>query len=415
MNGAPLLLNLSAIVVFVASPNSLAESAKLEQGFIHGGYVFRADKMRNQHSQYRIHIDRRSLKRDERGTAEAAEYVVREGYLPEPYRWRISHGCFWGTGDWVELAAGLKHIPVEQLPLFAPKTAKESDQHRPEHTWYITDPLEQTVLAKQPGPGVYGSWHAQGAYFDFLPITKDSILLFILDENRMRVWEGKSKRKTVTVELEKSSAKIEEWVFGWSELLGAVIACPFSESFVVFGDARTHYFVTVSGKLFVAKESQKETEKPETTRRLIRELGDDDSAVREVARRKLERLGSQVETALRKQLRETTSGEAKGRISKLLSVVEKATDRTAKPLWIDAKRPIRAVITDTASSSSYAFVEPAKPDDKQAQRVYFQLAEKLEPHSYHPKPIKGIKADEPLKAVLEYARVLLDDGKIKNK
>jgi hypothetical protein len=85
--------------------------------------------------------------------------------------------------------------------------------------------------------------------------------------------------------------------------------------------------------------------------------------------------------------------------------------RKAEALWTDEKSPIRAVISDTASERTFVFTEPAKKDAKDGQRVYFELAEKIETKPYE--RVAGDGLTEPLKTVMEYAQVLVKDKKIK--
>jgi hypothetical protein len=85
--------------------------------------------------------------------------------------------------------------------------------------------------------------------------------------------------------------------------------------------------------------------------------------------------------------------------------------RKAASLWTDEKSPIRAVISDTASERTFVFTEPAKKDAKDGQRVYFELAEKIETKPYDRVPVDGLA--QRLKTVMEYAQVLVKDKKIK--
>jgi hypothetical protein len=78
--------------------------------------------------------------------------------------------------------------------------------------------------------------------------------------------------------------------------------------------------------------------------------------------------------------------------------------------WTDEKRPIRAVITDTASGKGFAFALPA---GKEGDPVYFELAAKVQPQKFDPKTIKAVTVEEPLKTVLEYTQVLRAEKQIK--
>jgi hypothetical protein len=84
--------------------------------------------------------------------------------------------------------------------------------------------------------------------------------------------------------------------------------------------------------------------------------------------------------------------------------------RRAEALWTDAGSPIRAVICDTASDRTFVFTEPAK---KGGERVYIDLAEKVQTTPYERKPFEGVKLDQSLKTMMEYAQVLVKDKRIK--
>jgi hypothetical protein len=90
---------------------------------------------------------------------------------------------------------------------------------------------------------------------------------------------------------------------------------------------------------------------------------------------------------------------------------DKGKDRKTEALWTDAKRPVVAFIQDTDAGKSFAFCKP----DKDGKGVYFELAPKLESVVYDAKGLKPAKPDDPLPAVLGYAKILLADKKIKGK
>jgi hypothetical protein len=86
--------------------------------------------------------------------------------------------------------------------------------------------------------------------------------------------------------------------------------------------------------------------------------------------------------------------------------------RKTEPLWTCDPRPIRVVISDVASGKDFAFA-PGKPGSKGDSSVYFEITEDLDPVVYDPAKLKPAKDDETLKIVVEHARLLLADKKIK--
>jgi hypothetical protein len=89
---------------------------------------------------------------------------------------------------------------------------------------------------------------------------------------------------------------------------------------------------------------------------------------------------------------------------------EKEKPRTMDTFWTDADQPIIAFVTDANKERTFVFTKNKKKDDKD---VYFELAGKPDPKAYKLKKIDGVKIDEPLKSVLEYAHVLRDDKRLK--
>jgi hypothetical protein len=81
-------------------------------------------------------------------------------------------------------------------------------------------------------------------------------------------------------------------------------------------------------------------------------------------------------------------------------------------VWTGDPRPIRVVISDVASGKDFAFA-PAKPGAKDQPSVYFEIAENLDPVAYDPSKLKPAKDEETLKIVVEHARLLVADKKIK--
>jgi hypothetical protein len=87
----------------------------------------------------------------------------------------------------------------------------------------------------------------------------------------------------------------------------------------------------------------------------------------------------------------------------------KGKERKLEAVWDDAKRPVTAFIQDADSGAAYAFCKA----DKEGKGVYFEFAAKPKPVAYDAKGIKSAKRDDPLPAILGYARILVADKRLK--
>jgi hypothetical protein len=82
-------------------------------------------------------------------------------------------------------------------------------------------------------------------------------------------------------------------------------------------------------------------------------------------------------------------------------------------LWADVRRPICAVIHDTASQKTFAFTKAAGGKEKADPAVYFELTAKLTHIAYDRNKIPEMKQSDPLATMTEYARILLRQKKVK--
>jgi hypothetical protein len=87
---------------------------------------------------------------------------------------------------------------------------------------------------------------------------------------------------------------------------------------------------------------------------------------------------------------------------------DKGTDRKMDTVWKDDQRPIVAFITDADADRSFLFCKP----DKDGKGVYFEMSDKPDPQSYEASKVPEAKPDDPLPAVLAYAKILVADKKI---
>jgi hypothetical protein len=169
------------------------------------------------------------------------------------------------------------------------------------------------------------------AYFDFLPIGRDTLLLAVVHKRHTEVWRG-----TGSYSREKA-----EWQMKWTALEGDRMASRFLEPFILYGDANTWYFVTQSGRLYVAA-------RPSSPK----------------------------------------------------------AERCQECVWPGRDQPIGALLTDTASRTTYAFTRGGGAG-------YFRLADKPSPAPYDSRGLPAVTVDGPLRGVLPYVQFLLREKKIR--
>jgi hypothetical protein len=87
--------------------------------------------------------------------------------------------------------------------------------------------------------------------------------------------------------------------------------------------------------------------------------------------------------------------------------------RDAEAVWRDVRQPIRVVLTDTASQTTFAFTRPDPDEGGKGESVYFPLANKLRPTAYDPDRLPKVKVEGPLKEVLPLAQFLLAEKRIR--
>jgi hypothetical protein len=87
--------------------------------------------------------------------------------------------------------------------------------------------------------------------------------------------------------------------------------------------------------------------------------------------------------------------------------------RKTELLWTGDPRPIRVVISDAASGKDFAFAPAPKGSAKDVASVYFEISDDLGPVPYDAAKLKEYKPEEQLKTVVEHARFLLAEKKIK--
>src|SRR5262249_17460236 len=81
-------------------------------------------------------------------------------------------------------------------------------------------------------------------------------------------------------------------------------------------------------------------------------------------------------------------------------------------VWDDAKRPLREALVDADAGRTF-LAGPDLADGRQGRCFYFEPAEKPKPLPFDRTALDPVKAEEPLKSSLEFARFLLKQGKLK--
>lgn len=78
----------------------------------------------------------------------------------------------------------------------------------------------------------------------------------------------------------------------------------------------------------------------------------------------------------------------------------------------DGDRPVVAIITDSDAGKTFVFTSAADRGGKDKRGAYLLLDGKSKPVRYDFKKAKPVKADEPLRSVIEYTMVLITDKAI---
>jgi hypothetical protein len=81
-------------------------------------------------------------------------------------------------------------------------------------------------------------------------------------------------------------------------------------------------------------------------------------------------------------------------------------------LWKDPRRPVRLLVEDTASGTTWAFAPRKDPKDKTLDDIFFALAKKIEPIKYDPTRLSPLDRRKPLETALAHARFLVTLQKI---
>jgi hypothetical protein len=200
-----------------------------------------------------------------------------------PYRWRLVGSKFWGAGSTGVRRGGseIMRIPLEDLPLFDPVNAKREEQYKVKYPEsqrlgdaheLCAEPMAHLCerLPLPPGdPGDYPHGFGvgpdykviplptPGVFFDAYPVSDDRILLFVLDQDKMRVWSGK---------VERDKLKTLYWLTDWGGDAREPIETfksSFKGAFTAFVRGKDYYFVTEYGDVYLSRDPGKAERKVE--------------------------------------------------------------------------------------------------------------------------------------------------------
>jgi hypothetical protein len=179
--------------------------------------------------------------------------------------WRFAYNCVWVGGDAISLVpATMSRVPLGELAFFDvdyPKPRKEMAARYP----YAHKSGSLLIYEWWPGPvrgayyrraneearaaGQMGNVGGTGPYppikqshYDFLPVAKESVLLFVMYRGDITVWRGDGKWEQPK----------EAWSIQWSEKSIEEFKTEITEPFWVGGSEKQYLFVTQSGRLYTA-------------------------------------------------------------------------------------------------------------------------------------------------------------------
>jgi len=102
-----------------------------------------------------------------------------------------------------------------------------------------------------------------------------------------------------------------------------------------------------------------------------------------------------------------------GRAYALRSAVKK--DRKWEKVWDDAKKPLRGIIVDVDKDKTYVFAEEEAKGKATGKGEYFALGRNAKPKAFQRQPWPDRDLPQSMRDVLEYVKVLQDDGHLPKK
>jgi hypothetical protein len=298
-----------------------------------------------------------------------------------PYRWRIRHGQFWGTQYFLPVG-GLKRIPLEHLPGFRHLRDRKPTPDCPEPT--VADGSAR--LPEIPGESrqLFQAFGERKKGFDGDVNPKPERFVIDnpeLDKIPLAYWKKSGHIPVVT------------GIHADPVVEGAYVDClPLNEKSML---------------LFLLWEHELRAWRAEW-----KNLDDREKTYVEWSDKPVLTIATDIHEPF----------ILYGTPSRLFIVTESGAlhfclnaekgGRKTELLWTGDPRPIRVVISDTASGKDFAFA-PGKPGTKDQSSFYFEIAEDLDPVTYDPTKLKPAKDDETLKIVVGHSRLLIADKKIK--
>lgn len=89
-------------------------------------------------------------------------------------------------------------------------------------------------------------------------------------------------------------------------------------------------------------------------------------------------------------------------------------ERKIRPLWTDPAKRITHVITDVDQNKTYAFGKFRVPVVANKTGFFFQLDSDVRPHYFDPVALKPVMAEEPLRSIMQFGQLLAqEEGKVK--
>jgi hypothetical protein len=275
-----------------------------------------------------------------------------------PYHWRIFQDRFWGSGDCMESTSvdvyGFFRCSLSDLT-----TCREKS--------YVFDPLlalHDYTLGAREAKANDAPW--EEGHFDFLPGEHGEIAVLFAWRGELRVWRGRMREP----------------------------------------DPRR--YPTIDWERTIEPRSKEEEEEVDHLRK-----------EEHLGYRGWNPIRSRPVLRLRCELREpfqvyqdadhfffaTVSGE--------LHALHKRAERPRLwKVWGDSRRPLAALLTNTASGKTFAFTASCGRARPEAPDVYFELSGQVSPIPFDRARIPADSEQDPLSRMMGYARVLLHDRKV---
>ncbi len=184
----------------------------------------------------------------------------------QPIRWRIATDTLWLCYGGV-FSAGTDRLKVSDLDLFDSSDPMGEKMRQRYGRVYTEEELAEFFAwrfhdVQVRAEGLRGSPKLTGrgltareiylkvcremAFYDFLPTSPISGRLFLLEDNKCKIWSVLGEFKPSAV------SKLREWQLTYSKDPIAVIDLGFTESFTVFANGDAYFFLTRSCRLYSA-------------------------------------------------------------------------------------------------------------------------------------------------------------------